>query len=70
LILSEIRSAVNQIREHGSTARQQMHIKENLRKQKNSDDWTRNDGQYIPYPATWLNGQRWEDEVRRQFRAL
>ena len=20
-------------------------------------------GQFIPYPATWINGRRWEDEV-------
>jgi len=31
--------------------------------QKQSRDWLKNDGQYIPYPATWLNGQRWTDEV-------
>lgn len=22
--------------------------------------------QYIPYPATWLNGKRWEDECEVQ----
>ncbi len=27
-----------------------------------SEDWLKNDGQYIPYPATYLNGKRWEDE--------
>lgn len=31
--------------------------------QKGSDQWTREDGKFIPYPATWLNGHRWEDEV-------
>lgn len=30
--------------------------------QKNSDEWRRDGGQYIPYPASWLNGRRWEDE--------
>ena len=29
--------------------------------QKKSADWMKNDGQYIPHPATWLNGRRWED---------
>lgn len=29
-------------------------------KQKQSDQWS--DPQYIPHPATWLNGHRWEDE--------
>jgi hypothetical protein len=33
-----------------------------LEKQVKSDQWTRNNGQYIPYPATWLNQRRWEDE--------
>jgi hypothetical protein len=27
-----------------------------------SSDWTRNNGQFIPHPATWLNGERWKDE--------
>lgn len=27
-----------------------------------SQDWTKDGGQYIPLPATWLNGRRWEDE--------
>jgi hypothetical protein len=25
-------------------------------------DWLRENGRFIPYPATWLNGQRWLDE--------
>jgi hypothetical protein len=29
---------------------------------KQSKDWTKDGGQYIPYPATWLNQNRWEDE--------
>ena len=32
-------------------------------KQKLSRQWQENGGQYIPYPATWLNGHRWEDEM-------
>lgn len=28
---------------------------------KRSQDWTKDGGQFIPYPATWLNGKRWED---------
>lgn len=35
---------------------------EALDRQKRSGDWQRDDGQFIPYPATWLNGRRWEDE--------
>lgn len=29
--------------------------------QKKSDQWTRDGGKYIPYPATWLNGKGWDD---------
>ena len=36
---------------------------EAVRKQKQSAQWQRDDGQYIPHPATWLNQGRWEDEV-------
>ena len=28
-----------------------------------TDNWKKNDGQFIPMPATFLNGRRWEDEV-------
>lgn len=24
--------------------------------------WTKDNGEYIPYPSTWLNGKRWENE--------
>lgn len=27
-----------------------------------SADWQKDNGQFIPHPATWLNGRRWEDE--------
>ena len=30
--------------------------------QKRSDQWQRDEGKYIPYPATWLNNKRWQDE--------
>lgn len=33
-----------------------------IKRQSISDQWTRDNGQFIPYPATWLNQQRWEDE--------
>lgn len=28
---------------------------------KKTFQWQQNDGQYIPYPATWLNSKAWED---------
>ncbi len=30
--------------------------------QKNSDEWKKDNGQFIPYPAKWLNDARWNDE--------
>jgi uncharacterized protein YdaU (DUF1376 family) len=38
-------------------------ITKGLGKQCVSPAWTKDDGQFIPHPATWLNGKRWEDEV-------
>jgi len=29
--------------------------------QKQSDQWKKDNGQYIPNPATWINQRRWED---------
>jgi hypothetical protein len=26
-------------------------------------DWAKDGGQYIPLPATWIRGKRWEDEI-------
>jgi hypothetical protein len=34
-----------------------------IEQQKRSDQWTRDNGQYIPHPATWINQRRWEDET-------
>lgn len=28
---------------------------------KQSDQWRKDNGQFIPYPSTWLNQERWED---------
>ena len=41
-------------------------IMDALAKQKNCDQWTRDNGRYIPSPANWLWGRRWEDEPRRR----
>lgn len=35
-----------------------------VEQQKQSDQWTRDNGQYIPHPATWIYQRRWEDEVK------
>lgn len=34
-----------------------------VERQKCSTQWSRDNGQYIPNPATWLNQGRWEDEL-------
>ena len=36
-----------------------------LRKWIDSDEWKRDGGRFIPHPSTWINGRRWEDEVRK-----
>lgn len=38
-------------------------ILESLEVAKSSDGWKKDGGKFIPHPATWLNGKRWEDEV-------
>ena len=35
-----------------------------LEKQKQSDDWTKNGGQYVPMPQTWIFNERWTDEIQ------
>ena len=30
--------------------------------QKQQQDWIKEDGKFIPHPATYINGHRWEDE--------
>jgi len=34
-----------------------------LREHIGCAQWTKDGGQYIPHPTTWLNQERWEDEV-------
>lgn len=35
-----------------------------LYKMRDTKEWTKDDGQYVPYPATWLNGEGWDDEIK------
>lgn len=30
--------------------------------QREQDGWVKDHGAFIPHPATWLRGERWEDE--------
>ncbi|MFA6989987.1 MAG: hypothetical protein WC197_07955, partial [Candidatus Gastranaerophilaceae bacterium] len=32
--------------------------------QKNTDGWKKEDGKYIPHPSTWINKERWNDEIK------
>ena len=36
---------------------------EAVEKQRNSYEWKKNGGQYIPHPLTWLNRGGWDDEI-------
>lgn len=33
-----------------------------VKQQIDSDQWQKDEGQFIPHPATWLNQGRWDDE--------
>lgn len=33
-----------------------------IKSQRLNPDWARGDGKFIPYPASWINGRRWEDQ--------
>ena len=34
-----------------------------IAQQKNTDQWKKDNGQFIPMPSTWLNQGRWQDEI-------
>lgn len=38
-------------------------VREPLMDARASEQWTKDHGQFIPMPATWLNQRRWEDEL-------
>ena len=35
-----------------------------VEKQAKTDQWRKSNGDYIPYPATWLNSGGWKDEIQ------
>lgn len=41
-----------------------------LKGHKESAQWQRDQGQYIPNPATWLNQGRWDDKLAQQPKSL
>jgi uncharacterized protein YdaU (DUF1376 family) len=34
-----------------------------VERQKQTEQWQKNGGRFIPHPATWLHQQRWQDEL-------
>lgn len=34
-----------------------------IRAQQAQPQWRKDEGQFVPYPATWLRAERWDDEV-------
>lgn len=45
------------------TAELRQIIHDALETHKRGPQWTKDQGQFIPHPATWLNQRRWEDET-------
>lgn len=41
-------------------------VMEGLEKAKNSKEWNKDEGKYIPHPSTWLNAKGWEDEYKQK----
>jgi len=39
------------------------YILSKINQQKESDQWKKDNGQYIPNPSTWINQGRWDDEI-------
>lgn len=38
--------------------------------QKQTEQWTKNNGEFVPHPATWLNAGRWMDELPSDTKTL
>ena len=34
-----------------------------LKEYKKTEQWQKNNGQFIPHPSSWLNQERWKDEI-------
>ena len=46
-----------------------MRIVKAMNEQRGQEQWKRDGGKFIPHPATWLNGKRWEDELKPEVKA-
>ena len=56
----DARKAWKQLKPSATTIRA---IMAKLQELIGSRDWKRDNGQFIPYPATWLRAEGWNDEV-------
>jgi|SRR3990170_4444333 len=36
-----------------------------LNNQKQTEQWQKDNGKFIPHPSTWLNQERWKDEIEQ-----
>ena len=45
-------------------------ILKSIETQKQSEQWKKENGQFIPHPATWINAGRWDDEEAKPFSRL
>ena len=41
-------------------------IVQGVERWKRSEQWTKDDGRFIPYPATFLRGERWNEYDRAE----
>lgn len=57
------RKAWKKAKAHTSEKRRQ-EIMDALEVAKNSEGWLKQKGQFIPYPASWLNAEGWEDDFQ------
>ena len=53
----------NQIRPNPDLTNQ---IVQGVERWKRSEQWTKDDGRFIPYPATFLRGDRWNEYDRAE----
>lgn len=41
-----------------------------LEQHKRSNEWTKDNGEFVPHPSSWLNGERWTDELEVTVKAV
>lgn len=44
-------------------------LMDGLKRYKQTGQWNRDNGEFIPHPTTWLNQRRWEDDIPAPARA-